>query len=411
MIRGQIRKVKAALSSYLSERSVVRHHQYPTRANTVKSVGYLIVSLPLAFLILPLAVVRAIVKGSCRVHVLATEGEFGPFVQLMEVLRSESERLTTNDLVVVLSRRRHALCDLYESELGLRVLAGNSFRIFVQQAILLQPSPLIRLRRLTDRVHKKLPVASVRIPDNLGQLRKNLLHHVGAEEGKLVLLAVNVRRYDEENNPQYLAKELALESIGEELAPAIDYLGVRRIPLLMVGSHDTGRANIPRDFPRLIHFGRLGGPEEVALASTCRYFWNDNVGAWWLAAPFKRPVLFTNFARFKIRSGQVPPGTLCLPTRYQRHDGTPLSLRDILKSTSSPYKAASRGDIQLVRNSPDEIIEAHREMLGRLDGSWSETDESRALQKRYEDVMSDFPMYEPWRIPTVFLSRHPYLLN
>jgi hypothetical protein len=65
----------------------------------------------------------------------------------------------------------------------------------------------------------------------------------------------------------------------------------------------------------------------------------------------------------------------------------------------------------MVRNSPDEIIDAHQEMTGRLDGSWSEPDEASTLAGRYAAIMLEFPQYEPWRIPTRFLAKYPYLLD
>lgn len=411
MMTNSGRAVRTRLSAYLSERSVARHHQYPTRANTLKSAAYMIAAMPLAVLLSPLVAARAAFKGPWRIDLLATEGEFGRFVQLMEVLRGESHPPTKNDLVMVLSRRRHALCDLYESELGWQVMTGAGAWMFVQQAILLQPRSFIAVRRLTDRVEPKFSTSSIRVSENLVNLRRNLLRRIGTHEDEPVLMALHVRRYEEENNPQYMAKELSLESMGDELAPVVDFLRSQKVPLLMVGSADTGRSKIPRELLRLSEFGRLGGPEEVALASTCRYFWTDNVGAWWLAAPFKRPVLFTNFARFKIRNGQVPAGTLCLPTRYETLDGKRLTFRDILSARSSPYKAASRGELRMVRNSPDEIIDAHREMIGRLNGSWSEHNEASTLAGRYAAIMSEFPKYEPWRIPTGFLAKYPYLLD
>ena len=411
MMTSSGRAVRRRLSAYLSERSVARHHQYPTRANTLKSVAYMIAAIPLAVLLFPVVAARAALKGSWKIHILATEGEFGPFVQLMEVLRGESLPPAKNDLVMVLSRRRHALCDLYESELGWRVMTGEGAWMFVQQAILLQPRPFIAVGRLTDRVEIKFSTSPIRVPENLVNLRRNLLRRIGTHESELVLMALHVRRYEEENNPQYMAKELSLESIGDQLAPVVDFLRSQKVPLLMVGSADTGRSQIRREISRLSDFGRLGGPEELALASSCRYFWTDNVGAWWLAAPFKRPVLFTNNARFKNRKGRVPAGTLCLPTRYETLDGKRLTFRDILSARSSPYKAASRGELRMVRNSSDELIDAHQEMLGRLNGSWSESDEARSLASRLEAIMSEFPSYEPWRIPTGFLAKHPYLLD
>ena len=371
----------------------------------------MVAALPLACLLFPLVRTRAAIRGPRSIHILATEGEFGPFVHLLEYLRKELPSLTKNDLVMVLSRRRHAFCALYESELGIPIMTGHKFWIFVQQAILLQTSRSVVVRRLTNAAEGTLPTTPVRITQELLAEKNEILARLKIKEHQMVLMSVNVRSYDVENNPQYLSKELALESIGSELAPALDFLESRHIPVMLVGSRDSGRSTIPRDIPRLDALGKLGGPEEVALASICRYFWTDNVGAWWLTAPFKRPVLFTNFARFKIRRGLVSPGSLFLPTRYERHDGTRVTFRDILGQKSSPYKAASRGELRIIRNSPDEIVEAHEEMLARLDGSWSETDESESLLSCYTQLMAEFPAFEPWRIPTAFLAKHPYLLD
>ena len=80
MVQRQRLGVKTKLSGYLSERSVIRHHQYPTRANTLKSIAYMVAAVPLAVLLLPYVMLRAVLKGSWKIHVLATEGEFGPFV-------------------------------------------------------------------------------------------------------------------------------------------------------------------------------------------------------------------------------------------------------------------------------------------------------------------------------------------
>ena len=406
-----IRLAKFRLSDYLSERSVVRHHQYPTRYNLISSVGFIIAAIPLAVLLAPFVALRAALKGSKRVLVLATEGEFGPFVQMMEGLRGEIQCTKTSDLVIVLSRHRHALCDLYAAELGLHVMTGEGLWTLIQQAVLLQPRSWVVVQRRTNKVPLELAIASVCTPKILIDMRRELLRRIGVDEENLVLMALNVLSYEEVNNPQYMAKGLSLESVGEELVPVVDYLANHGIPTVLVGSPDTGRSKIPRDIPRLSEFGRLGGLEEVALASTCRYFWTDNVGAWWLVAPFKKPVLFTNFARFYALKGQVPIGSLCLPTRYETLDGRRLPFRNMLKAGSSPYKAASRGELRMLRNTPDEIIDAHQEMLGRLNGTWSESNETRSLSSRFTTIMSEFPAFEPWVIPAGFLAKHPYLLE
>ena len=132
-------------------------------------------------------------------------------------------------------------------------------------------------------------------------------------------------------------------------------------------NHET----LPRSFPRLSEFGELSGPHEVQLASCCQYFWTDNAGGWWwLAVPFKRPVLITNNATQRPRRGKMPDNHLIVPVRYREWSGRDLTFREIYsKSNAFHYKATSRGELQIVLNTAAEIVDAQREMLARLDGN------------------------------------------
>jgi len=68
-------------------------------------------------------------------------------------------------------------------------------------------------------------------------------------------------------------------------------------------------------------------------------------------------------------------------------------------------------EYQWIRNSPEEIVEAHKEMLARLDGTWVESPAAQEVQRRYEDIFVEFPQYYPLKISTTFLIKHQYLLE
>ena len=402
--------VRAVFSSFLSSRSILRHHKHPTRENTWQSLIFVLVSIPFALIAFPVLLIRRIFRQPVHVTVLATEGEFGPFMNLMEFMRGEPRK--PREILFVLAKKRHVtFAGIYRREINRPIFWSNGVSGFFQQAVLLQPSLLVVAKRLTPVVANRMPTHPVRVDPELEKMRTQLLTQLGCNSTKLVAMAVHTTQYDDEANGRYASKEASRESKGAELAVAIDYLSGQNVDVVLLGAADTRASRIPRDIPRLSDFGQHGGPQEVAIASGCTYFWTDDVGAWWLAVPFGKPVLFTNFTRILIRRGVQPRGHLVVPARYETLDGRRLTFEEILATRSPTYKAASRGELRLIRNSPEELLEGHREMISRLDGTWKEDDESRDLRVRLEKIFSRYEEWHPLNVSSFFLKRHPYLLD
>lgn len=361
---------------------------------------------------IPLAL-RALLKGRLQVRVLATEGEFGPLVHLLEILREKASYGDDCDVVIVLSRYRHlTISDIYESELDTKILWSGRFSGVVQQILLLQSASIVSVERFEYSLIHQLPDVPLTVPPQLLALREKTVTELGCKSKRLITFALHTMQYDQEINPQYLFKEVSIESVGDELAKPIDDLRSMDCEVVLLGSPDTGRSRIPREFPRLSQFGHLGGPHEIALASGCTYFWSDfAVGAWWTSAPFRRPVLFTNTPRLRIRKGLLPKMHLVLPARFLNQEGRILTLREILSSKSHPYKLASRGELSLVRNTAEEISAAHREMLSRLDGTWHENETAKSLQENAQKIFDSFETCQPIHFASTFLLRNEQFLN
>ena len=71
------------------------------------------------------------------------------------------------------------------------------------------------------------------------------------------------------------------------------------------------------------------------------------------------------------------------------------------------------GDIEIVKNSAEEITEVVLEMDQRLNGTWIETDEDIELQSRFRklrDVVPKNRVQENVRIGADFLRRYQHLL-
>ena len=407
-------QLKRALSELISEHSVLRNRQYPNRRNTLVSTLFLIMVWPAAVAVTPLALVATILKRRrLEVTVLAVDNEFAPVIELLELLRSISLKDKSWRYILILSRYQHPTLDtLYSSSLQSRIIRTVGASRILQQILLLQPGFLVARTELRGGRSFSLPQSPLEVDRCLVRMRNRRLADIGLGEQRYVAMAVYTLQYDEERDPKEAQKHAMLESHGNNLAVGVDYLHQTNVGVVMLGSKDTKRASVPRDIPRLSNFGYLGGADEVALASGCEYFWNDSdVGAWWLGLPFKRPILTTNKPRIRMKANLSNYEHLVVPVRYTRPDGSDLTFRELLLMKSAPFKSAARGDLVMIRNSPDEIIEAHKEIQARISGTWFEDAQTQRLRDRCRQIFLDFPDTFPMRISAHFLTKNSHLLN
>ena len=400
---------------FLNHRSALRCN-HPTDAKMFTALAYILAAIPLTAICFFVLLTRRIKRESLTLIVLDLRGEFSKFVKYMETLRRISHPPMANDVVLALSNRPHkTLSNLYSNLLGVRIIWGGSVSSLVQQALLLQPRFLVSIRRDISYLNPKpyrWSVVPIPEPSEFTVRRSSILKQLGVEGKWYVAISVYSPNYEAERNPQSMEKVVSLVTKGEELAPSIDYLRDENLQPILLGSLDAGSALVPRTFPRLVDHFPLGSGEEVVLAAGCHYFWTDNVGAWWLGQPFQRPIMYSNTAVLP-RTGLLAPNHLMLFVRYRLPDGRLLTLRELCreKKRTSFYKAASRGEIQLVRNSPEVIVDAHREMIARLDRTWTDDEETVELRSRLETIFLEFPDIHPVRIPSLYLRVNSDLLN
>lgn len=387
---------------------------HPSRRNTVSALVHLLLATPLTPIMAIVLIVRKVFLGKLRIVVVAPETAFSVFISFMELLRGRSTETEKPDLVIVLDDWPHyTFGELYETELSTRIVWSKGLYRLVYQALLLQPQRLVSVEKLDWRnLRREFPLSNqpMSIPEALDKLGRTTLQKIGCAGRKLVALSVYTRDYDEERSPYlgYGDTRKNLETIGNEFNDSIDFLKSENIDVVLLGSPDTGRSRIPRDIPRLAQFGTLGGPHEVAIASECDYFWSDAVGAFWLSIPFHRPVLITNQYSLRIDRYTLEKNHRVVPIRFQSRDGRLMTIREEL-AAKPPF--SKMDEYQWIRNLPEEIVEAHKEMLARLDGTWVESPAAQEVQRRYEDIFVEFPQYYPMKISTTFLIKHQYLLE
>ena len=410
--------LRSAVSMFLNNRAVLRNALRPTKKNTVVSLLLIAVATPLTLIVSIALVSRRVMRRPLRLIVLPIGSEFSFLVRFLEHLRGSPPKDREFDAVLALSKWRHrTLTALYKREFRCQIIWTDGLWGLVQQALLTQPNFLVERKRLPFQdVWKNfnLPLVPLREPPHLIETKFNVLQELNMTDKEYVAVSVHTRTYDEQRNPHYASKGKKKESSGSGLANAVDLLTSRHLGVIRLGSPDVGEAHIPRDIPRLEDFGALGGAHEVALASGCKYFWSDGAGAMWLSYPFHRPVMFTNQYSIALRvdvmkmwnERDIPH--LVLPIRFETSLGSRLTFRDELQS---PPLFKKLEELVWIRNSSEELVDAHKEMLARLDGSWVETTSMREIRSRFENIYVGYPHVIRPFVATTFLMKHTYLLE
>lgn len=135
--------------------------------------------------------------------------------------------------------------------------------------------------------------------------------------------------------------------------------------------------------PRTIDYARSPEKSEamdVFLAAECRFLLGNSSGLYILAAAFGRPCALANQAPMSNVHG-LGVNDIAIPKRVMR-DGSPLPLQQIFDSPAAHYRFTElyeKDGLELVNNSPEEILALAREMLEQVEGkaTYTAADEAR----------------------------------
>lgn len=153
---------------------------------------------------------------------------------------------------------------------------------------------------------------------------------------------------------------------------------------------------------------------DIYVAATCKFMVSGASGLTWVASAFDRPVVLTDSY---VMSGGFAfrPGDIFIPATFRRvGDQRFLTFREMLeaKSRYTFIGNCEQDGVELVHNTPAEIMAVVDEMNRRLDGTWVAGPEDEELQARFKAV---YPRWSeshgmPGRIGADFLRAHADLL-
>lgn len=154
---------------------------------------------------------------------------------------------------------------------------------------------------------------------------------------------------------------------------------------------------------------------DVYLTARCRFFLSSDSGLANVPAVFGAPHAFSNV----VPLDQAPagrPDLLIYKLYRDARTGKLVPFRRIIESGAGRFLRSEKfreAGLELVDNTPEELIAFSDEMLARLDGTWKAQEGDEDLQRRFRALMpAAYPMSRlPARVGAHFLRAHRDLLD
>jgi putative glycosyltransferase (TIGR04372 family) len=154
---------------------------------------------------------------------------------------------------------------------------------------------------------------------------------------------------------------------------------------------------------------------DVWLLGNCKFAISGNgTGFYWVSKSMNRPVVITDSpSPCKTSYGKNDIHIPLLAWSRENRMLKPFSWLISKGEAWATNRELIEGDIEIVKNTAEEITEVVLEMNQRIDGTWVETDEDIELQERFKKLRQGQP---PWkvqqsvRIGAAFLRRYKHLL-
>ena len=154
---------------------------------------------------------------------------------------------------------------------------------------------------------------------------------------------------------------------------------------------------------------------DIWLLANCKFvIAGGSTGIYWSASALNKPVLLTDsYGIFNTSYGQQDLKTPQLAWSRSEKRIMPFSWMIAQGEGWGHKKSLIDGDIEIIKNTAEEICEVVLEMDQRLNGTWIETDEDVELQnrlKKLQEVVPKWQIQEGVRIGAAFLRRYKHLL-
>jgi len=175
--------------------------------------------------------------------------------------------------------------------------------------------------------------------------------------------------------------------------------------------------------PMIIDYATKGRSDfmDMYLCANCRFFLGCTGGLTVVPRIFRRPVIFANFVPlfsdhlFHITC--VPNGLVIPKKLWLRDERRFFTFRELVETRTDPFPGAEahfqRIGVDVIENTPEELLAVSVEADERLNGTWQTTEEDEELQQRLWSLLNMIrPNQEFWpRMGAEFLRQNRELLE
>ncbi len=199
--------------------------------------------------------------------------------------------------------------------------------------------------------------------------------------------------------------------------PAVEELTQQGIYALRMGA--IVEKKLQSNNPLIIDYAMNGKRTDfldVYLGARCHFFLCSDAGISIIPEMFRWPVVYVNWVPLLgLPSFYVLNGILIPKKFYLRKEQRFLSFKEIIGSeigTGYYGEIFERLGIELIENTPQEIMAVTGEMEARLQGTWKTTREDEKLQQDFWALFADYQLKFPdFTIGADFLRQNKELLN
>ena len=195
--------------------------------------------------------------------------------------------------------------------------------------------------------------------------------------------------------------------------PSVNYLSLLEIVTLRMG-YIVEQA-LQTDNPRIIDYATRYRSDfgDSYLSARCKFFLTSDGGLNSVPWIFNTPVAYCNC--FDPLHPAWGKRDIFMPNKlWLIEEKRFLTFREIVKlGTFGSGRALKQAGVEIVKNTPDEILGLTKEMNARLDGTWVTSTEDEELQKRYRAIFPEGHQFYgfPSRISAEFLRQNQALME
>ena len=228
------------------------------------------------------------------------------------------------------------------------------------------------------------------LTEEIDQAKQDLSRMNIGPEDKYVLVLNRGQRYLNEmfpNQKWYWPNHEWRNVSINDYKPAMKEIVSKGYYVIRVGHLVSDLMNI--DNPKIIEYDHDGFRTDlldIYLGANCRYLLTSDSGYQAVAWIFRRPVLNISCVSIEYLLHYLPSWLSIFSKYWLKPEKRFMKIPEIIKSGAGGLKSGQEYEkwgIEVIKNTPDEILEAVNEMEGRLDGTWQTTDDDDEIQRRF----------------------------